>query len=151
MQLGLPRSLENVTWYGRGPHETYCDRKTSGKIALHRRTVTDLEHHYMRPQENANRTDVRYAEITDKDGRGLRFTAEADTPLQFSAWHYTQDALEKATHIHKLKHTDITTFNFDLAQLGVGGDMPGDAHVREPYILHPNKEYSYTFTISPIG
>ena len=147
--MGLIRDLDQVKWYGRGPQETYCDRKTGGKIALHSASVADLEHHYMRPQENANRTDVRFAQVTDREGRGLRFTAEPGVPLQFSAWHYTQDELEKATHIHELKHRDITTFNFDLAQLGVGGDMPGDAHVREPYILHGNQEYTYTFTITP--
>ena len=149
-QMAFDASLEQVKWYGRGPQETYCDRKTGGKIALHQSTVTDLEHHYMRPQENGNRTDVRFVELTDRDGKGLRFTAEVGTPLQFSAWHYTQNELEKATHIHELKHKDITTFNFDLAQLGVGGDMPGDAHVREPYILHGKQEYAYTFTVEPI-
>lgn len=149
-QMGLIRDLDQVTWYGRGPQETYCDRKTGGKITLHSASVADLEHHYMRPQENANRTDVRFAQVTDREGRGLRFTAEPGVPLQFSAWHYTQDELEKATHIHELKHGDITTFNFDLAQLGVGGDMPGDAHVREPYILHGKQEYTYTFTITPV-
>ncbi len=105
----------------------------------------------MRPQENANRTDVRYVELTSSDNKkGLKFTAPCATPLAFSAWHYTQNELEKATHIHSLKHTDITTFNFDLAQMGVGGDMPGDAHVREPYILHSNREYEYSFTVEPI-
>lgn len=149
-QMAFDASLEYVKWYGRGPQETYCDRKTGGKITLHQSTVTDLEHHYMRPQENGNRTDVRFAELTDADGKGLRFTAEVGVPLQFSAWHYTQNELEKATHIHELKHKNITTFNFDLAQLGVGGDMPGDAHVREPYILHGKQEYAYTFTMEPI-
>ena len=150
MQMAFHGSMEHVKWYGRGPQETYCDRKTGARIALYTSTVTDLEHHYMRPQENGNRTDVRYVELTDAEGVGLRFTAPLATPLQFSAWHYTQDELEKATHIHLLKHKNITTFNFDLAQLGVGGDMPGDAHVREPYILHGKKPYSYSFTISPI-
>ena len=149
-QMAFAGDLEYVKWYGRGPQETYCDRKTGARIAMHKMTVTDLEHHYMRPQENGNRTDVRFVELTDKDGKGLRFEAEVGTPLQFSAWHYSQNELEKATHIHELKHRDMTTFHFDLAQLGVGGDMPGDAHVREPYILHGNREYAYTFTMSPI-
>ena len=113
--------------------------------------VDELEHHYMRPQENGNRTDIRYVEITDKNGKGLKFTAPYDKPLMFSAWHYTQDELENATHIHNLKHSDITTFNFDLIQMGVGGDMPGDAKVREPYIVKPNQKYSYYFTIEKMG
>ena len=143
--------MDNVKWYGRGPQETYPDRKTGGKIGIWEKTVNDLEHHYMRPQENGNRVDVRYVELSSHDGeKGLKFTSPCATPLAFSAWHYTQNALEKATHIHNLKHTDITTFNYDLAQMGVGGDMPGDAHVREPYILHSNKEDEYSFTVEPL-
>ena len=149
-KMGLLREYCNVKWYGRGPQETYCDRKTGGKITLHQMTVEDLEHHYMRPQENANRTDVRFVEITNDNGEGLRFEAMGETPICFSAWHYTQDELQHAKHIHELKHRDITTFNVDLNQLGVGGDMPGDAHVREPYVMHCNKQYTYTFKIAPI-
>ena len=151
MQFGLVKELDSVKWYGRGPHETYPDRKTGGKISVWAKSVNDLEHHYMRPQENANRTDVRYVELGSADGnKGLRFTAMPEQPLCFSAWHYTCNELEEATHIHELKHSDITTFNFDLSQMGVGGDMPGDAKVREPYILHPNKEYEYSFTVEAL-
>ena len=149
-KMGLLREFDRVKWYGRGPQETYCDRKTGAKISLHEMSVEDLEHHYMRPQENGNRTDVRFVEVTNKDGKGLRFESVGETPICFSAWHYTQDELQAAKHIHELKHRDITTFNVDLNQLGVGGDMPGDAHVREPYIMHCNKEYTYTFKIVPI-
>ena len=151
MQFGLVKELDLVKWYGRGPQETYSDRKTGAKIGIWEKSVNDLEHHYMRPQENGNRVDIRWVELFNADGsKGLKFTAPLSTPLEFSAWHYTQNELEAATHIHKLKHSDITTFNFDLAQMGVGGDMPGDAKVREPYILHPNKEYDYSFTVEPI-
>lgn len=149
-KMGLLREFDNVKWYGRGPQETYCDRKTGGKITLHNMSVADLEHHYMRPQENANRTDVRFVEVTNKEGKGLRFEALGETPICFSAWHYTQDELQHAKHIHELKHRDITTFNVDLNQLGVGGDMPGDAHVREPYVMHAGTNYEYTFKIMPI-
>lgn len=149
-KMGLLREFDHVKWYGRGPQETYCDRKTGGKITLHEMSVADLEHHYMRPQENGNRTDVRFVEVTNKDGKGLRFEAAGKSPICFSAWHYTQDELQLAKHIHELKHRDITTLNIDLNQLGVGGDMPGDARVREPYIMHCDTEYTYTFKIIPI-
>ena len=148
--MGLLREFDQVKWYGRGPQETYFDRKTGGKITLHEKSVADLEHHYMRPQENGNRTDVRWVEIRNKDNQGLRFEAMGETPICFSAWHYTQDQLHLAKHIHELPHYDITTFNVDLNQIGVGGDMPGDAQVREKYQMKPNKEYTYTFRISPI-
>ena len=149
-KMGLLREFDQVKWYGRGPQETYFDRKTGGKITLHEKSVADLEHHYMRPQENGNRTDVRWVEIRNKENKGLRFEAMGDTPICFSAWHYTQDQLHLAKHIHELPHFDITTFNVDLNQIGVGGDMPGDAQVREKYQLKPNKVYTYTFRMSPI-
>ena len=59
MRVGIKSTLENVEWYGRGPQETYCDRKTGAKIARHSSTVAKLEHRYMRPQENGHRTDTR--------------------------------------------------------------------------------------------
>lgn len=149
-KMGLLREFDRVKWYGRGPQETYFDRKTGGKITIHEKSVADLEHHYMRPQENGNRTDVRWVEITNKDGKGLRFEAIGETPICFSAWHYTQDQLQLAKHIHELPHYDITTFNVDLNQNGIGGDMPGDAQVREKYQMKPDKEYTYTFKIVPI-
>ena len=68
-QMTLPKEMEYVKWYGRGPVPTYCDRKTGAKIDVYSSTVTDLEHRYMRPQESSNRTDIRYMTITDKKGR----------------------------------------------------------------------------------
>ena len=147
--FGILREFDSVKWYGRGPQETYCDRKTGAKITMHEMNVADLEHHYMRPQENGNRTDVRFVEFKNADGKGLRIEG-VDTPICFSAHHYTQDELQLAKHIHEVPDRDATFVSIDLDQMGVGGDMPGDAHVREPYIMHPNKEYSYTFKVVPI-
>ncbi|MDE5994728.1 MAG: DUF4981 domain-containing protein, partial [Oscillospiraceae bacterium] len=147
--FGILREYNNVKWYGRGPQETYCDRKTGGKITVHEMSVADLEHHYMRPQENGNRTDIRFVEFKNANGKGLRIEC-TDTPICFSAHHYTQDELQLAKHIHEVPDRDATFISIDLDQLGVGGDMPGDAKVREPYIMHPNKEYTYTFKVIPI-
>ncbi len=147
--FGILREYDNVKWYGRGPQETYCDRKTGGKITLHEMSVADLEHHYMRPQENGNRTDTRFVEFKNAGGKGVRIES-TDTPLCFSAHHYTQDELQLAKHIHEVPDRDATFVSIDLNQLGVGGDMPGDAKVREPYIMHPDKEYTYTFKFIPL-
>lgn len=147
--FGILREYDSVKWYGRGPQETYCDRKTGGKIAIHEMSVADLEHHYMRPQENGNRTDVRYVEFKNADGKGFRIEG-VGVPICFSAHHYTQDELQLAKHIHEVPDRDATFVSVDLNQMGVGGDMPGDAKVREPYIMHPNIEYTYTFKVTPI-
>lgn len=149
-QMTLPKEMEYVTWYGRGPVPTYCDRKTGAKIDVYSSTVTDLEYRYMRPQESSNRTDVRYLTITNKKGVGLKISSYFDEPLNFSAYHYTTDGLEKATHINNIPYEDITTLNIDHMQCGVGGDLPGQAFVREPYLMKKGVKQAYSFVIEPV-
>ncbi len=148
--LTMAREYDNVKWYGRGPWENYIDRKTGSRIGLHEMSVTDMEHHYMRPQENGHRTDVRMMEITNKDGEGLRFSKNGEIPFGINCHHYTIDELDKATHIHKLKHKDFTTVCIDLMQRGIGGDTPGNACLRDPYIMHKGTEYKHSFTIEVV-
>ncbi len=145
MTFAMPGRYKNAEWYGRGPHENYIDRKTGARLAVHRSEVRGLEHKYMRPQENGCRTDTRYLCVKDDNGNGIKITGEI--PFSFNLWNYTQETLEKAEHIHELKYENLTTVNVDFSQCGVGGDMPGMACLREPYILHSGKEYSQTFYI----
>jgi beta-galactosidase len=149
-QMTLSKDMEYVKWYGRGPVPTYCDRKTGAKIDKYSSTVTDLEYRYMRPQESSNRTDMRYMTITNKKGKGLKFTAYFNDPLNFSAYHYTTDGLEKATHINDIPYEDITTVNIDHMLCGVGGDLPGQAFVREPYIMKKGEKQAYSFIMEPV-
>lgn len=150
-QMTMESSMEYITWYGRGPKPTYIDRKLGSKIDLYESSVTDFEYRYMRPQESSNRCDVRYFTLTDKKGFGIRVDAYYDNPINFSAYHYTTDGLEKATHINDIPYADITTVNIDHRQLGVGGDLPGQAFVREPYTMPKNQKQEYSFVITPIG
>lgn len=150
-QMTMESSMEYITWYGRGPKPTYIDRKLGSKIDLYESSVTDFEYRYMRPQESSNRCDVRYFTLTDKEGFGIRVDACYDNPINFSAYHYTTDGLEKATHINDIPYADITTVNIDHRQLGVGGDLPGQAFVREPYTMPKNQKQEYSFVITPIG
>lgn len=150
-QMTMDKSMEYVTWYGRGPKPTYIDRKLGSKIDLYKSSVTDFEYRYMRPQESSNRCDVRYFTLTDKNGFGIKVDAYYDNPINFSAYHYTTDGLEKATHINDIPYEDITTVNIDHRQLGVGGDLPGQAFVREPYTMPKGQKQEYSFVITPIG
>lgn len=150
-QMTMDKSMEYITWYGRGPKPTYIDRKLGSKIDLYRSSVTDFEYRYMRPQESSNRCDVRYFTLTDKNGFGIKVDAYYDNPINFSAYHYTTDGLEKATHINDIPYEDITTVNIDHRQLGVGGDLPGQAFVREPYTMPKGQKQEYSFVITPIG
>ena len=150
-RMTLDGSMEYVNWYGRGPQATYCDRKTGAKISCHKSTVKDLEYRYMRPQESSNRTDVRYFTITDKKGNGFKVSSYFDDPINFSAHHYTIEDLEKATHVHNIPYNnDITAVNIDHKLLGVGGDLPGQAFVREPYTMKKGIKQSYSFVIQPV-
>lgn len=150
-QMTMESSMEYITWYGRGPKPTYIDRKLGSKIDLYESSVTDFEYRYMRPQESSNRCDVRYFTLTDKEGFGIRVDAYYNNPINFSSYHYTTDGLEKATHINDIPYADITTVNIDHRQLGVGGDLPGQAFVREPYTMPKNQKQEYSFVITPIG
>ncbi len=150
-QMTMDKSMEYITWYGRGPKPTYIDRKLGSKIDLYKSSVTDFEYRYMRPQESSNRCDVRYFTLTDENGFGIRVDAYYDNPINFSAYHYTTDGLEKATHINDIPYEDITTVNIDHRQLGVGGDLPGQAFVREPYTMPKGQKQEYSFVITPIG
>lgn len=167
VKFALDKEFSTVNWYGRGPHETYCDRKSGAKIGIYEKTVADLEHHYMRPQENGNRTDTRVLTLKNEDGnkvtltatkktrsdnaapRGIRFErgVGAENSFGFSVHHYTVNDLDKATHIHTLKDRDLTEVCIDNMQRGVGGDMPGSACVRDPYILHKGVEFTLGFEI----
>jgi len=145
--MALRRDFSRFTWFGRGPHENYCDRKTGSPVGVYSADITDLGHSYMRPQENGNRTDLRWLEISDKSGDGLLITGDH---FNFSAWPYSQEALEKATHQHELTAQDFITVNIDHMQCGVGGDFPGVAKLHEPYIIHKGKSYVFEYTISEI-
>ncbi len=147
VRLGIKSDFDRAEWYGRGPHETYCDRKTGAKIARHAMTVEQLEHRYMRPQENGHRTDVRSLEISDCTGFGIRIDA-MDIPFGFNLGFYNPEKLDKAKHLYELEKDGYLTLCLDAAQRGVGGDMPGCAYLHKPYKLKSGREYSFEFRIS---
>ncbi|HEY6552147.1 MAG TPA: beta-galactosidase small subunit, partial [Vicinamibacteria bacterium] len=146
MQMAVPSALGTMTWLGRGPHENYWDRHTGAAVGRYSGKVEDLVHHYVRPQENANRTDVRWVALTDAGGAGL--LASGLPLLSVSAWPYSMDDLEKATHVHELPRRDAITLNLDLRQMGVGGDDGWGARPHPEYTLDA-KAYAYRFRLRP--
>jgi len=148
MTMQMPGCFDTVTWYGRGPHETYWDRKTSGEVGLYSAAIKDQIHHYVRPQENGNKTDVRWVALTNREGFG--FLAVGMGLLNFSAWPYTMEDLEKAKHINELPQRNTITVNLDYKQMGVGGDDGWTAKARpHPQYRLPAKTYSYSFRLRP--
>jgi beta-galactosidase len=149
MQTSIPGNFSTMTWYGRGPHETMLDRKSGAAVGIYSGLVEDLIHPYVRPQENGNRTDVRWVALTDKDGFGLLASDFGGTLLSVSAWPYTMEDLENATHNHELPRREKITFNIDYKQQGVGGDIPALAVLHREFKLKKNQTYSYSFRLRP--
>ena len=92
MQLSIPGDYHYQSWFGRGPHESYADRKTSALVSLYRINVREQAHNYVRPQENSNRTDVRWITLTDEKGAGLLVVGNKF--LSASAWPYLQSDID---------------------------------------------------------
>ncbi len=149
VRVGIKKLLCNVDWYGRGPQETYCDRKTGAKIGKYSMSVADLEHRYMRPQENGHRTDVRTLSLTDNSGAGIKIDS-LDIPFGFNVFEYTPEKIDSTKHLYELEKDYFNTLSLDAAMRGVGGDMPGCAYLHKPYKLKAGRGYSFTFRISKI-
>jgi len=147
MQTALPKEFNKLTWFGRGPHESMYDRKTGAAIGIYSDLVENLIHPYVKPQENGNRTDVRWATITNEEGTGFLISDVGRTYLSVEALPYTIEDLETANHDHELPRRDFTTFNIDYKQRGVGGDIPAMAMLHRKYKLDGKKKYSYAFLL----
>ncbi len=153
MKMVLPGSFENMTWFGRGPHETYWDRKSGAKIGLFNGKVMEQYHPYIRPQENGNKTDVRRVALIDNNGTG--FLVDSDSTLNVSAHHFIIDDLDpgkvkRQRHTYDLKRRDLVTLNLDLYQMGVGGDTSWGARTHKEYTI-PVQEYSYRLRLRPFS
>ena len=147
MQMAMPGAFNTITWYGRGPHETYWDRKSGAAVGVYSCSIEEQIHGYVRPQENANKTDVRWVALTNAEGAGLM--AVGMPLLNASAWPYTMEDLEETTHDYLLPRRDIVTVNLDYQQMGVGGDTSWGALTHPEYTL-PAKPYAYRFRLTPL-
>ncbi len=139
MACELAPGLEQVRWYGRGPHECYSDRKAGAAVGIYRADVDALQVPYVMPQENGNRTDVRWLEIMPA-GRtspwvGLRI--DSSSTFDFSASHHGAEQLWRARHTSDLVRKPQVFLTLDIAQRGVGTATCGPDTV-ERYRLRPS-------------
>ncbi len=146
MQMAIPGEFNTMTWFGRGPQESYWDRKTGSAVGLYTGPVAEQVHPYVRPQETGNKADVRWMALTNKEGVGL--IAIGMPLLNASAWPFTMDDLEKATHVNELPQRETITVNLDYQQMGVGGDDSWGARPHPEYTLSSGP-YSYRFRLRP--
>jgi len=145
VEMKVSAVLNNYYWFGRGPHENYPDRKVSADVGLYNRSVDGLYVRYARPQEMANREDVRWVSLVDKSGTGLLVVAE--DLLSVTALHYTAEDLNKAEHIHELNPRQEVVLSLDYKQCGLGNGSCGPG-VLDKYALHA-EVFNYSFSLRP--
>ena len=119
MQFAVADDFTEAAFYGKGPHESYWDRKEGARLGLYHIPVNDLSYLYVRPQENGNHSDVRWLQLQGKKGQ---LTVIGIFSFDFSVWSWSPENLEKATHINELETRDAYTVNIDYKQMGLGGD-----------------------------
>lgn len=162
LNVQLTKDFDLISWYGRGPYENYWDRKTGAKIGIYSGSVADFNWEYIRPQENGNKSDVRWMSLNNMEGKGVKiygiptvdFSAHHSIMEDFESIERT-DGRQRAGDVVKNRHTidvqtrDLTSVNIDFKQMGVGGDTSWGAHTHDEYKLLSNS-YSYSFMIVPV-
>ena len=147
LELTLPRELDQLTWYGRGPHENYVDRKLGAAVGLYKSTVTDQFTPYVYPSECGGKEDVRWLRLTNLDGAGLMVIGL--DKLHFDALHYSIRDLAEARHIYALTPRDEVILHLDGWHMGVGGDDGWMAPVHKEFLIFPGR-YRYALRIKPV-
>lgn len=147
MLFKFDADYENLTWYGYGPAETYCDRERGGKLGIHHNKVADNIAQYLVPQECGNHTHVRRASVTDNLGRGMEFSGKE---LSFSALPYTPHELENAMHSYELPPVYYTVVRVALQQMGVAGDDSWGARTHDEYLIDVTKPLELHFSFRGI-
>lgn len=164
MYIILPNNYTEMSWYGRGPHETYWDRKLSGKVGIYEGNIQNQFHRYSRPQETGNKTDIRWMSVeSDK----LKLTAQSTDSmlLNGSVWPFVSSELDyvagkdggksasglvpvTSKHGADIKTGKWVQWNIDHLQMGVGGDTSWGRLVHDKYCI-PATKHNYSFIIKP--
>ena len=152
MQMQMPRSFDQVEYYGRGPVENYIDRKGNADLGIYRQSVAEQFYSYIRPQENGTKSDLRWWKTLNVSGHGIQVVAAE--PFSASALHYTIESLDEGTHKQQghspeVEEADLTNFCFDLIQAGLGCEDSWGLIARPEYQV-PYGDYEFTFILKPM-
>jgi beta-galactosidase len=148
MQCGIKNDYSIISWYGRGLYENYLDKRYGFDAGIYTLPIDKFIEPYVMPQENGNRTDVRWMYPNNGDN-GLLVVA--DSLLSMSVWPYTEQNINEAKHTNELVNPGYLTLNIDLVQMGVGGNDSWSevAAPLEKYQV-PAKDSHYSFYLKPV-
>lgn len=149
MQCGIKNDYNTISWYGRGLYENYLDKRYGFDAGIYSLPIDEFIEPYVMPQENGNRTDVRWMYPNNDKNQGLLVVA--DSLLSMSVWPYTEQNIDEARHTNELVNPGYLTLNIDLVQMGVGGNDSWSevAAPLEKYQV-PAKDYIYSFYLKPV-
>ena len=148
--FGLPARLERCRWFGLGPHENYVDRQRGAAVAVHTAAVDELFTPYLAPGECGHRGGLRWLEVSDAVGAGVRISG-AGGPLGFSVLRYSAAQLDGATHPHELEPDARRLWlSLDHRMMGVGGDTGWTRSVHAPYRVPPGT-YRWVLALRPLA
>jgi len=143
MLLTLDKSFNKVEWYGKGPYETYADRKESAFVGIHSGAVKDMFFPYVMPSENGNHTDTRWLKLLSGT---TELYISAPKLFNFNVQDYSDDALNQSKETQELHRGDHTYLHIDEAQMGIGGDDSWSPRVHKEFLLN-QPYYHYEFSI----
>lgn len=145
VEFHIPKSMNQVQWYGRGPFECYPDRKAAAHVGLYEQIVDDMHVPYIVPGECSGRADVRWVTFRNSAGHGLfASTYGKSPPMQINASYYTTAELEAALHNEELRKGENIEVHLDHKHMGLGGDDSWSPCVHEEYLVPP---VPYTFSV----
>lgn len=144
-EMKLPYAMQHVTWYGRGPGESYIDSKSANLIGLYQKNVKEMFTNFVFPQENGNRTDVKWFTLNDERGMGLFFST--NDVINFSAFNYTKEDIENAKHTIDLVERDFISLYIDYKHHGLGSNSCGPVPLKEHSLIP--EDFSFAFRFRP--
>ncbi|MDF7806450.1 glycoside hydrolase family 2 TIM barrel-domain containing protein [Pontiellaceae bacterium B12219] len=146
--MGVSGGFETTRYFGKGPWENYNDRNAGAEVGLYEMPTAEMFYEYAKPQENGNRTETRWLDLTGTAGE-LRI--DGDQLFQFSIWPWSPENLTKAKHPYDLVEQGFYTLNLDHKHMGVGGtdSWSKKALPLEHYQI-PSGHYSFSFSFSPV-
>ncbi|MBQ1491005.1 MAG: beta-galactosidase, partial [Blautia sp.] len=142
----MDADFDHLKWYGLGPEETYVDRK-SAKLGVYENRVSENMAKYLVPQECGNKVDVRWAEITDEQGQGIRIEGEN---LSLCVLPYSPHEMDNARHPNELPAPLYTWVRVEMMQMGVGGDDTWGAKTHPEFLIDNTKPLSFTFRMKAL-
>ena len=154
MQLVMPKAYNMLTYYGKGPGENYIDHNNGDRLGVYDAKVADQYWGYVRPQESGNKTEVRYWQVKDENGKGLEFYSFA--PMECSTLNYLASDLDDGwdKNAHQSHSGDLTPRDFSVVKLaarqrGLACVNSWGAIPLEQYRM-PYQDYSFTYVIRPL-